>query len=60
MIINENKLDRKTKPKEKKDYFERQLDMVAQQKKAKKETLAKLTNKMKEEGNDNGETLFKR
>ena len=60
MIINENKLDRKTKPKEKKDYFERQLDMVAQQKKAKKEALAKLTNKMKEEGNDNGETLFKR
>ena len=36
MIINENKLDRKTKPKEKKDYFERQLDMVAQQKKLRK------------------------
>ena len=28
--------------------------------KEKRKALAKLTNKMKEEGNDNGETLFKR
>jgi len=47
MIINENKLDRKNKPKEKKDYLQLQLEKVMQQKKKKEElyleTLAKLT-----------------
>ncbi len=42
------------------NYHQLQLEKVAKQKEEKKKALAKLTNKMKEEGNDNGETLFKR
>ena len=42
------------------NYHQLQLEKVEKQKEAKRKALAKLTNKMKEEGNDNGETLFKR
>ena len=42
------------------NYQQLQLEKVEKQKAEKKKALAKLTNKMKEEGNDNGETLFKR
>ena len=42
------------------NYQQLQLEKVAKQKEAKRKALAKLTIKMKEEGNDNGETLFKR
>ena len=53
MIINENKLDRKNKPKEKKDYLQLQLEKVIQQKKKKEqqylETLASMTAKYDKE-----------
>ena len=42
------------------NYHQLQLEQVEKQKEAKRKALAKLTNKRKEEGNDNGETLFKR
>ena len=42
------------------NYQQLQLEKVSKQKEAKKKALDELTNKMKKESSDNGETLFKR
>jgi hypothetical protein len=58
MIINDNQKEKRKV--HARNYQQLQLEKVAKQKEEKKKALAKLTSKMKEEGNDNGETLFKR
>ena len=58
MIINDNQKEKRKV--HARNYQQLQLEKVQKQKEAKKKELAELTIKMKEEGNDNGETLFKR
>jgi hypothetical protein len=58
MIINDNQKEKRKV--HARNYQQLQLEKVAKQKAEKKKALDKLTNKMKKEVNDNGETLFKR
>jgi hypothetical protein len=58
MIINDNQKEKRKV--HARNYQQLQLEKVSKQKEAKKKALAELTNKMKKEVNDNGETLFKR
>ena len=58
MIINDNQKEKRKV--HARSYQQLQLEKVAKQKEAKKKALAELTNKMKKESSDNGETLFKR
>jgi hypothetical protein len=58
MIINDNQKEKRKV--HARNYQQLQLEKVSKQKEAKKKALDELTNKMKKEGNNNGETLFKR
>ena len=58
MIINDNQKEKRKE--HARNYQQLQLEKVAKQKEAKKKSLTELTNKMKKESSDNGETLFKR
>ena len=58
MIINDNQKEKRKV--HARNYQQLQLEKVKKQKEAKKKALTELTNKMKKESSDNGETLFKR
>ena len=58
MIINDNQKEKRKV--HARNYQQLQLEKVSKQKEAKKKALAELTNRMKKESSDNGETLFKR